>query len=416
MHATPERHLSSRSDLLLATAAGPLVWATQSHSWTLVQRLALVGCAAALAGQTVTVIVLWSVDPANERASVVALASCLAALVVPGSHVLWLVAPKGAVGSTGSYVALRVAAIVAFTIGWTVIAPGAFAALIWPMGVYAGLEAAMTAIYVGSIQPAASTVRAVALSPLHLGTIFGLAVVAIAAGGTAVRSALHVALGFEIAVLCATVVFVATIRLARAEVDRLDDVREDERSNERRHRAHWIHDDVCAEVRTVRIKVATQELDRRAVASELDELDHRLRERQLDEVIRSGHLSAAEVMQPYLRRAQNAGVRLVEVPRFEEASIEVPGAAAVLLRRAVAGLISNAVAAGSTKLAIRLGVEAGLLRLIIEDDGGGFELEQVPAGRGLASLSTDLGSDRLRVDRGPDGAVVVVDIPLGTAE
>jgi signal transduction histidine kinase len=165
----------------------------------------------------------------------------------------------------------------------------------------------------------------------------------------------------------------------------------------------------------VKLQLASGPMTAAQIDAELDELDHRLRLRQLDEIIAGGEVTAAELIQPYLRRAQSAGVSLVDVPRYEEASIKVPAQQAETLRRAVAGLVNNALAAGTRTLAIRLSHGTDRITVTVEDDAGGFDLSTVPAGRGLSALADEVGPHNIHVSRSDAGAVVQIHIPWSDA-
>ena len=83
----------------------------------------------------------------------------------------------------------------------------------------------------------------------------------------------------------------------------------------------------------------------------LDELDHQIRLRQLEELYQSGDVRLAEVLQPYVRRAQNQQVAIERVPTFDDASLMVDVEVGRLFGRAAAVLTSNAMNAGATRVA-----------------------------------------------------------------
>ena len=147
------------------------------------------------------------------------------------------------------------------------------------------------------------------------------------------------------------------------------------------------------------------------------ELESSLRLRQLDEALASDRAQLAEVLQPYVRLAQDHGVDVVEVPRFGEAHIPVTGTTGRLIKRALGVLVPNAIAAGAGQLAFRIATTPNGFAVEVEDDAGGFDLGSVPAGRALDALLRDLGPDRVtRV--GVDGGSclrVVVESPEGAA-
>jgi signal transduction histidine kinase len=408
------RH-SPSSDAVVAVAAGPLVWMTDERVRTLSETVALAGCSMALLGQFVTLIGLtaWNSPDADGLLLGLSLGGCLVCLALAALQVAWVGGGHGVTASTSFMILVRVLALAIFAVGWIVLAPGFAAALIWPLGVYAGLEYSVTASFVGVRQSARSALARVMASPLHAGALVGLVTASLIGGRTNGRLPLELAFALEVVMVAAVASYGAMNRLSAVERSRDAEVIERARAGERHRRAHWIHDDVCADLRNVRIKVATRVMTSHEIAVELDELDYRMRVRQLDEILEGGSVSAAEILQPYLRRVQNAGVRLMEVPRYEDASIEVPASAATVLRRATAGLVNNAVAAKCTKLSIRLHHQPGWISLSVEDDAGGFDLSSIPAGRGLSALANEVGQENLSVERGAEGAVVIVNISMG---
>jgi signal transduction histidine kinase len=402
-------------DLAIAAAAGPVVWQADGRDRTATQVAAVLAGVIALVGQAVTVLVVAHWDPAGVGGPVALTAAVCALLAMAAAGIQITFVARGRSPRrlpTSVWVIVRGATVVAFAVGWLSLNSGATILLIWPLGVYVGVELALTASFVGSMQAPGRAVRNVLVSPTHLGVLFGLLVVAVVLGNGARVVALELALALEMAIVAAVASYTAIRTVWEFEQRREEAVSEAERSRERRHRAHWLHDDVCADLRMVRMKVAADQLTMADVATELDELDHRMRSRQLDELLDGGTVTAVEVLQPYLRKAQSAGVALVEVPRYEHASVRIPSAPASSLRRAVAGLLSNAITAGATQVAIRLLPEADRITLTVEDDAGGFELAEVPAGRGLAMLAEDLGPENLEVRRGDRGAIVMVRVAL----
>jgi signal transduction histidine kinase len=184
------------------------------------------------------------------------------------------------------------------------------------------------------------------------------------------------------------------------------------KEDERRRRAHWLHDDVCAQIRLVSLRVQTQAIPAGQVVHLLDELDHQLRLRQLDELFVAGSVRAAEVLQPYIRHAQNLGVDIDSVPAFEQAALVLNEPEARLLARVASVLTSNALNAGSTRLSIALDSTATRLRLSVRDDGPGFGERDVQPGRGLWVLREDLKPGGIEIDSSASGSTVVATIAL----
>jgi hypothetical protein len=111
-----------------------------------------------------------------------------------------------------------------------------------------------------------------------------------------------------------------------------------------------------------------------------------------------------------VRLAQDHGVEVVEVPRFDDVGITVHGRTGHLVQRALGVLVPNALAANASRLGFRIGVEANEIVVEVEDDAGGFDLASIPAGRGLDGLRRDLGPGRVTCERVADGSRVRVTI------
>jgi hypothetical protein len=188
--------------------------------------------------------------------------------------------------------------------------------------------------------------------------------------------------------------------------------------DEHRRRSHWLHDDVLSLVAGVQMKLERNQLDIADVSRELTDLDHQLRLRQSEEQIRSGSATLGELLQPYLRHARNMGTTIVEAPARETASIRLKPKDARLAQHVFGVLIPNAVQARSTTLAVRFESTPRRKKLVVdvEDNGGGFDWTDLPAGRGLDGLRLELGANRLRFRRTSDGTCVSVDLYLPTME
>lgn len=399
-------------DGVIAALAGPLAWETSDRSPTLIETMAIRAAMAAQGGLAITVVGLAVRDAVPSLASsIVAAVACTGALAVTTTQTWFLATGRSLVLPTKVFVGVRLAALVAFAVGWSALAPGALALLIWPLGIYIGSETTITEMLIEHPHPVRLGIVDVLLSPVHTGLIAGLVGAALVGRGSAVEIAIEAAVAIETLIVSGVATRTAVTRLWSAEQQRTEHVRAEERASERHRRAHWIHDEVCADLRSVKLRLASGPMTADEIDDELDELDHRLRLRQLDEIIAGGEVTAAELIQPYLRRAQSAGVALTDVPRYEAASIKVPADTAETLRRAVAGLVSNALAAGTRTLAIRLHHSTDGITVAVEDDAGGFDLGSVPAGRGLSMLADEVGPGNLEVERTCTGAVVTIHIP-----
>ncbi|MFT3852159.1 MAG: hypothetical protein QM733_05400 [Ilumatobacteraceae bacterium] len=228
-------------------------------------------------------------------------------------------------------------------------------------------------------------------SPFHFGVVGGLIGVLVLGSDDDIRFALVSFLCFHCTVVVALVTtWVITTVLQRVHASReqlVTDVKEDER----RRRAHWLHDDVCSQIRLTSLRLQTEVVDQRRIVQELDQLDHSLRLRQLDELLGAGAVRVAEVLQPYIRYAQNLGARIDSVPAFEQAALVLEEADARRLSRAASVLTSNALNAGATQLTIELASTPEELCLIVSDDGPGFDDGEIQPGRGLWVLREELG-------------------------
>jgi hypothetical protein len=244
-------------------------------------------------------------------------------------------------------------------------------------------------------------------------------VVAVAAGG-----ATGVVTGIATYVALHFAAFVGVMQcwlLERIRQRRDDELRAHAESLEQRQhrrRAHWLHDDVCSELRLLRLQLETKQIEPADIGEQLDELDHRLRIRQLDELLQSGRVRLAEVIQPFVRRAQAHGLRVREVPRFEQASLELDETTGRMVQRAAAVLMTNSIQAGAGEIGIRatLRPDGTQFELQFDDDAGGFDHFALPPGRGLDSLRHELGPGSLVLRRTEHGTSARVAFALGTPQ
>jgi len=183
--------------------------------------------------------------------------------------------------------------------------------------------------------------------------------------------------------------------------------------SERRARAHWLHDNVCADLRLVSMRIETAHVDRAQTLAMLQQFDHQIRLRQLDELLAAGNVTVAELLQPYIRRCQANNAEVTSVPSFEEASRVLETATAELLARAASNLTSNALNAGARAVGIATETRNGFVTLRVDDNGPGLPAEPFIPGRGLWSLRTDLPPGSISVGSSPmGGAHVTVSVPL----
>lgn len=403
------------TDFAIALTAGPNAWVTPDSASTPTVRagltIALTGYLA-MASVTIGQIAQQGRGRSSVQQFTLGLATA-AVMAILASSAVSAIRRQQHRGGRHSMLVWRVGSLTIFSAVWISTVPPGLAALIWPIGMSIGIEAAITARLIGHDRTLGTLYRNYSMSPLHLGAISAAVVSAIVAPSSSVdRLVICAICSLEVASLGAVAAYGTLRLLFQHEVQFIEAIQTTERTEEFRRRAHWIHDDVCADLREIRVKMAARSLDHDQVSQELDRLDDRLRERQLDEMLNGGFVAAAEILQSYVRRAQNAGVFITDVPRFEEASIMLGGETARLLRRCTAGFVANALSAGTTTMAFQIGVEGNDLVLAVTDDAGGFDLANAPAGRGLDSLVRELGADRMTSARSESGTTMMVRISL----
>lgn len=280
---------------------------------------------------------------------------------------------------------------------------------LWPFAVALGAEAALCAWVLGNpIDPwqwwksfmgsalHLGIVGAVVASILYLGAWNALSIVApvyialqlCVVGGALSAAALD---RFRTEVETATTVAVAAAAAA-----------------EHRQSAHWLHDDVSAELKLVELRLRDEAFGPGDVADALADLDHQLRLRQLDELFQSGTVRLAEVLQPFVRDAQRHGLEITAVPTFDDASTIVDQHFGRLFARAASVATNNSIHAGATRLGFAVHTDDDTVVLSITDNAGGFELSEVPAGRGLWQLGQELGTGNISVASTTDGATVTI--------
>lgn len=276
-----------------------------------------------------------------------------------------------------------------------------------PFAVAAGIDASLTCSELGWEAKPATWYRRFLQSAFHLG-IVGAVAATYAVGGDrrlSIVVPLFVVLHVWIGVAVATLWIIS--RLHGAALTEQAAFLADVVERERRQRAHWLHDDVCAQVRLVSLKLQTNSASTEEVVGLLNDFDHQLRLRQLDELFGAGSIRLAELLQPYIRHAQNNGVQIVGVPAFEEAAFQLSEAGARLTARSANVLTANALNAGATTISYAVHTSDGFLHLAIADNGPGFHLGDVPHGRGLWTLIHDLKPGGLAVDPNVGGGTIV---------
>lgn len=416
--ADPIRIPDSRGptgDSFVAYAVGPQAWGAGSSEWSVAKTSAAAVGLLGLSGMAVATVMMMIWNPLHRVAHVRAELVCLAllGLLAVAKPLLGILAEREDRFPISAALTLRCLGFGLFLTSWVALTPLSAVILLFPIGLFAGADIGLTSHLVGFDRATIKTSMGYVVSPIHLGAVTAVAAVVVLARSTrTTTTAIGVLLGVEITALIGVISAAAVRQLFRREDAVAAHICDEQRSVEHHRRAHWIHDDVCADIRGLRVKVAAHTLTGSEIESELEELDHRLRLRQLDEVVAGGSATAAEVLQPYLRKLQHQGIQLTTVPHFDESAYTVLGQTAELLQRCAAGLTSNAVAAGATAVGLSLHATVDFLTLTVTDDAGGFKLEESPAGRGLYRLANDLLPGTISVEPTGTGSAVIARIPL----
>jgi hypothetical protein len=209
------------------------------------------------------------------------------------------------------------------------------------------------------------------------------------------RALLLLAASMGLAWAIATVIRAALLQHHRA----IESERVAAEAAERRRRANWIHDELLSELRLARLRLETTEGGTRQALSELVDIEHRLRIRQLDAELESGGTRLAEIVQPFVRMVIGAGCRVDGVPTADVAGMWIDAGAGYELKRFFGVAVPNALLAGATLVVFDISSEptSSGRRLVVRvrDDAGGFDPDEVHVGRGRERLEHELGPDRL---------------------
>jgi hypothetical protein len=401
-------------DVWRAFAAGPEAWQDAS-----VEPVELDGAARLLQRVVLLVALTWPGVLLVDAAALWDLRNLalLAALAV-AIPVLVLLVPSTVVreasgGRPDLYLRLRVPFAGVALVAWSGLTVDGALLGLWPLGIAAGCDVCRTGWALGVDVRPLPWFRRLVLSPVHAGVILALAGVGLAAGTEAAGRLAWLYAALAAIALTATATAWALAARQRAIVRRQRQREEEIVVREHRSRGQWLHDDVCSELRLLRLRLEDGGLDPERLLPELDDLDHRLRLRQLEAFIGSGEVRLAEVVQPFLRRAQQLRVAIVETPTVEDAGRVVDAGTARAVQRAMSVLVANAVQAGSPTLAVRLAASTRQVVVEVEDEAGGFELDEVPVGGGIDGLRHELGAEALTGERTEKGTCVraVVTVP-----
>ena len=392
-------------DTWVALLAGPAPWWTDDEgdrSWGRLLGLAQIG---------VTVLGVVAIAAATDRSADGALAglvvatTCLALLSAPAAITAGGVTPRPR--SVWLNAAVRIVLLITTWLAIRAALPGWHALWSTPVAGAIGIDIVGTCRQLGWRPRSALWYGRFAASAFHLGIAGALiaTLVVTDADTTTIAVQNFVCLHAWAIAAAATIWSVSTLH--RIAVEEQATRTSDALEANHRSRAHWLHDDVCAQLQLMSMRITTDDLTKADVLSMLEDLDHHLRLRQLEELFGAGRVSVAEVLQPFIRHAQARGVAIEGVPAFERAATVLPERAARLAARTAGVLTANALNAGATSISFSVEHRGDLLELSIEDNGSGFSLDDVPAGRGLSSLMHDLRPGQLRVSPRPGGGSIV---------
>jgi hypothetical protein len=357
---------------------------------------------------------LWNFDAINSRRAALiasAVAATFAAVVLAVRYQRILRGHEAAGRPFWFEIAWRSVAFLLLAATFAAALPRGHISGVFPFAVLAGADASLTLWALGIIPTARTWALRFLVSPVHFGALGALFAVAVFSDSLPTLRTLASLYGaLWVALLLAGLTVVIINRLATAVDDRVAEETHEMRVSERARRAHWLHDDVLSEVQLASLRISSGSATPERINIELRDLDHRLRLRQLDDMMSAGKSRIYEILQPHLRRAQSLGIGLDRVPSHDVTRTEVDQECGMLLNRAVSLLTSNAVNAGATRLSIDLQLIDADSRLLltITDDAGGFDLATVPDGRGLSSLIDQLGPGAVQRYDAPGGSMMVV--------
>ena len=397
------------SDLRIALLTGAAGWRDRDSSYT-VAELAAVAALMACVAAVVTVLLVSAGLPPGSAAVVGATRWAVA--VVGGLTLVLAVAPSFAwplgwrprrTGPALGFAVVRVSAVMLVVGCWTALLGPTAPAPIWMLGAVVGCEYTLTAWVLEARTSGRSWWWNFQRSTVHLG-IWVVSLLVAVANSDRIGDLLRIPLSFQVIALAAALTCYGLERLRRSLDHRTSAIAHASAADAHERMAHWLHDDLTTSLRSMHVRLRSARIDREDVAAELERLDHRLRLRQVDEMLATGTVQLAQILQPYVRLAQAHGVDVVDVPRFDEASTTLEGPSGRLVQRALGVLVPNAIAAGAGQLAIKVATDdPSELSIEVVDDAGGFDLAMAPAGRGLDGLRGELGEGNLtcvRTDRG----------------
>ena len=418
--ATPESADARRleGDLRIALLTGAVGWRDRNSHY-LPAELAVIGVLATSVVGVVAMMLVSAGLPADDAAiagnarwfAAAGAGLTLALGVAPTFAWPYGLRPR-TMGPIHELAVLRVAAAMVVIGCWTALL-GPIAPLpAWPLGSVVGCECILTAWALGVEMSGPAWWWRFQRSSVHAGVVL-VCVVGVAVGPERLGEVLAVFLTFQVITLAAAVTCQGLTTM-RGIFDRRDErLRRAALAEGHKRLAYWIHNAVTTPLRDLRLRLQTGELGPEAIVAALERSEQELRLRQLDEVLATGTIELAELLQPHVRWAQERGVVITEVPRFGETGVTVEGDVGRLVHRALDVLVPNAIAAGAGRLAFRISADPGVVTVELEDDAGGFDLASVPAGRALHRLQLALGADQVTCARTAQGSRVRVMVPSG---
>jgi hypothetical protein len=290
--------------------------------------------------------------------------------------------------------------------GWPIL-------LWWPASVFLGTDVSLTLRALGRAGEGVVPMWRVLLSPPHVSLLVVVALAAVLTDQPSIDSLALVVAVTEAFIIASYVLVYPCLHLMSRYDQELHAFRNAALQVEHGDRANWIHDDVLGELRLARVRVERGEISPAAMVAELDGIEHRIRLKHVDGVIRSGNARIAEIVQPFLRMARSHGVELTSVPSYETGAVRVNEATGKLLKRAFAVPVTNAILAGARSLSLAIRRDGDAVVIEVGDDAGGFELTEEHQGRGLASLRSELGDAAVTVASTGEGTMVTCRVALG---
>jgi signal transduction histidine kinase len=404
-------HLSLSSISALIAGVGP--WHEPSAHDEAWQRLiAVVEVVALTAGASA----IWRLDIGGPSSAALGYAGSTALALLLLSPIARAAGRPVRPSRYGTALAVRLCLGLLAVASLCVLLPGWSSLWALPIGVAAGADAILTCNEIGVAPAPLRWWRRFLISPLHA-VICCTTLLIIAVGEPSIRSTAAIALACMHVWLLATALAASLlVQLGHAHSGERSQALDDVVWQDRRQRAHWLHDDICAELHAVALRLQSQRLSTEDAVALINDVDHRVRLRQLDELLDSGKARVGEILQPFIRRVHNAGLAITSVPSFEMCAKVLSSGEARLASRAAMELTTNALESGATEIAYGVAIDddQGLLRLTVSDNGPGFGLADVTPGGGLWLLRDDLGIGGISVSHSPNGgAAVTADIALG---